>query len=234
MVLCLPRSPLTLDAMGISKRSARVLAPAKINLMLRVVGRRTAGYHLLETLMVPTSWCDEIDIRVEPTSTGRSKVSCRSSGRERVEPGASNLAAKAASVLLVELDAAAEVTIYLDKRIPVGAGLGGGSSDAAAVLRVLPRLLGRRIERERLHELATTLGADVPFFLDCRAAWASGIGDVLAPIPAFPRLDLVIVVPEQRVATAWAYANALPPIAEIAKRVRSGNPHRFLHPTVKC
>jgi len=83
-------------------------------------------------------------------------------------------------------------------------------------------MLGRRISSERLRTMAASLGADVPFFLDCRPAWATGIGDVLDPIASFPRLDLVVVVPRRRVETAWAYANALPPIG----RLTTGKPNR--------
>lgn len=209
----------TLGAMrSRSEHRAAILAPAKVNLTLHVVGRRADGYHLLETLMVPVSFCDELEIRA--ATARRSNVTCHVSGPAKVADGARNLAARAARLVLAELGVEARVSIRLRKRVPAGAGLGGGSSDAAAVLKALPRLLGRRIRRERLREMAAGLGADVPFFLDCRPAWASGIGEVLRPIPRFPRLHFVVAVPPTRVETAWAYANALPPIPRLTTRKR--------------
>lgn len=201
-----------------SEHRAAILAPAKVNLTLHVVGRRADGYHLLETLMVPVSFFDELEIRA--AGARRSNVTCHVSGPAKVAGGARNLAARAARLVLAELGVDARVSIRLRKRVPAGAGLGGGSSDAAAVLKALPRLLGRRIRRERLREMAAGLGADVPFFLDCRPAWASGIGEVLRPIPRFPRLHFVVAVPPTRVETAWAYANALPPIPRLTTRKR--------------
>lgn len=209
----------TLGAMrSRSEHRAAILAPAKVNLTLHVVGRRADGYHLLETLMVPVSFFDELEIRA--ARARRSNVTCHVSGPAKVAGGARNLAARAARLVLAELGVDARVSIRLRKRVPAGAGLGGGSSDAAAVLKALPRLLGRRIRRERLREMAAGLGADVPFFLDCRPAWASGIGEVLRPIPRFPRLHFVVAVPLTRVETAWAYANALPPIPRLTTRKR--------------
>jgi len=217
--LSLPAVIRTLGAMRPrTEHRIGILAPAKVNLILHVVGRRADGYHLLETLMVPVSLCDELEIRA--VGAGRSKVTCQVSGPAKVPGGPRNLAARAARRVLAELGVSAQVSIRLRKRVPAGAGLGGGSSDAAAVLKVLPRLLGRRIRRERLREIAADLGADVPFFLDCRPAWASGIGEVLRPIPRFPRLHLVLAVPPSRVETAWAYANALPPIPRLTTRKR--------------
>jgi 4-diphosphocytidyl-2-C-methyl-D-erythritol kinase len=214
------------------RHQVRVLAPAKVNLYLAVTGRRPDGYHAIESLMVPVSWYDELHLTVAATRTGRSHIECRTHGSERVAGGRGNLVARAAHAVLRELSVGARVLIRLHKRIPVGAGLGGGSSDAAAVLRTLPRLLGRRLSAERAHDLALELGADVPFFLACRAAWASGIGDRFAMIRGFPRLELAIVVPAKRVSTAWAYAHALPARARMSARKRGTGRRRVLHPTV--
>jgi 4-diphosphocytidyl-2-C-methyl-D-erythritol kinase len=203
-----------------AEQCVSVLAPAKVNLILRVVGRRPDGYHLIESLMVPVSLCDDLEIRVRSPWAARTTVTCRVCGPAKVRGGATNLAARAARKVLEELGASARVSIRIHKRVPAGAGLGGGSSDAAAVLTALPPLLGRRIPRDRLRAMAAGLGADVPFFLDCRPAWASGIGDVLAPVASFPRLDLVVVVPRRRVETGWAYANALPPVSRLTTRKR--------------
>jgi len=183
------------------------MAPAKVNLGLRVSGRRPDGYHEVQTLMVPISLYDRLSIRV---ARGEPVVRCSCRGVERAPAGPSNLASRAARAVLQCVGIAAEVDILLDKRIPVGAGLGGGSSDAAAVLRLLPDLLGVRLPKSRMLALAARLGADVPFFLEGRPALACGVGDLLVPIPRFPSLSLVIAIPPERVATAWAYAEALP------------------------
>ena len=190
-------------------------APAKVNLTLRVVGRRADGYHLLESLMVPISLCDEVRIRVSP---GSRRVSCSVSGPEEAPSGADNLAAVAAHAIVEELALDVDVALEVKKNIPVGAGLGGGSSDAAAVLRTLPPMLGRIVRPTRLAELAVRIGADVPFFLTCRPSVAMGIGEILAPVPRFPEIHLVVAVPAVRVSTAWAYRNALPPIEVLTSR----------------
>src|SRR5262245_1785191 len=117
-----------------------VAAPAKVNLLLRVLGRRADGYHSLESLMVPISLNDTVAIDVRPARDGNAHVACSVSGPARVAGGSKNLAARAAAAALAELRMAARVRIRLEKQIPHGAGLGGGSSDAAAVLVALPRL----------------------------------------------------------------------------------------------
>jgi len=182
-------------------------APAKVNLVLRVLGTRDDGYHLLETLMAPISLYDDVILDVSP---GRGRVRCTVDGPEKVGGGRDNIAAAAARAVLAATGQGADVHVRLTKRIPSGAGLGGGSSDAAAVLRLLPRVLGSRIAPASLALMASRLGADVPFFLRCRPAWATGIGDRLQPISEFPSLSLCVAVPRTRVNTAWAYGNALP------------------------
>lgn len=185
-----------------------VRAPAKVNLSLHVLGRRADGYHDLDTLLFAVSLYDTLRLSVRPARTA--SVSCSVSGPEKVEGGASNLAARAAAGVLDRLGAAARVAIHVRKEIPFGAGLGGGSSDAAAVIRCLPGLLGRRLAAPAGFDLARSLGADVPFFLACRPARATGIGDVLRPLQRTPKGTLVVAVPDERVNTAWAYRHALP------------------------
>jgi 4-diphosphocytidyl-2-C-methyl-D-erythritol kinase len=192
---------------GVALMKHRVLlAPAKVNLTLHVLGRRADGYHDIDSVMVPISLYDRVEIRV---AAGRRAVACRVTGPQRVAGGPTNLAARAAASVLDELGVSARVQIVLEKRIPAGAGLGGGSSDAAAVLRALPPMLGRKLAGGRLARIARGIGADVPFFLSCRPARATGIGESLEPLPSFPRADLVVVVPTARVETAWAYRHAL-------------------------
>jgi len=194
--------------MPASSGAAFVRAPAKVNLYLRVLGRRPDGYHELDSLMFAVSLYDELTIQVNPSR--RRAISCRVSGAERVAGGASNLAARAAAAMLEHLGVRCRVAIRLRKNVPFGAGLGGGSSDAAAVLRVLPRLLGRRLPAATLRAMALRLGADVPFFLTCRPARARGIGERLSLVAGVPEGALAIVVPPSRVDTGWAYRTALP------------------------
>lgn len=185
-----------------------VRAPAKVNLSLRVLGRRADGYHELDTRMFAVSLYDELEIRV--SAAPRTSVGCRVHGPERVEGGSGNLAARAAMAVLDHLGERRRVAIRLHKLVPFGAGLGGGSSDAAAVIRVLPGLVGRRLPMAEALTLAGALGADVPFFLRCRPSRATGIGDRLRDLERVPAGAMVIAVPKERVATAWAYRHALP------------------------
>ncbi len=187
----------------------RLRVPAKVNLSLRVVGKREDGYHLLETLMVPVSLYDDLAVRVHSRAPRKARVVCRVLAGECVPGGGSNLAARAAEAILDASGSPRRVEIELRKRIPVGAGLGGGSSDAAGVLYALNRLPDFRVKRQSLLALAGQLGADVPFCLCSRPALATGIGDRLRFVSGLPELHAVVAVPEARVSTAWAYANAL-------------------------
>jgi 4-diphosphocytidyl-2-C-methyl-D-erythritol kinase len=189
------------------------LAPAKLNLGLRVVGRRDDGYHLLESLFVPLDLADRV--RVEVEAAPASAVSMTVLGRAGDVPGGDdNLVVRAARAFLHAAGLGARVALTLDKQIPVGAGLGGGSSDAAAVLRSLARHFANKLSAPALAEVAVRLGADVPFFLDPRPAWVTGIGERIEALPAFPPLDVLLVTPAPALATAEvfrAYAAALTP-----------------------
>jgi 4-diphosphocytidyl-2-C-methyl-D-erythritol kinase len=179
----------------------RVLAPAKINLYLRITGRRPDGYHLLDSLMIPVSLYDEIEVEV---GSGQPEiiVTCD----DPAIPGnETNLAYKAAALLCREAGVSTRVSLHLRKRIPAGAGLGGGSSDAAAVLKSVNMLLSLGLTEAQLGALAARLGADVPFFIPCRPARVEGIGEILTAVPALPWRWLVIVVPPFGVSTPWAY-----------------------------
>ncbi|HEX9445119.1 MAG TPA: 4-(cytidine 5'-diphospho)-2-C-methyl-D-erythritol kinase [Candidatus Binatia bacterium] len=181
----------------------RIRAPAKVNLSLRVVGRRRDGYHLIDSVMVPVGLCDELEITRDKTGRGRGlRVTCDD---PEAPEGRENLAYRAAELLLGPGAAAAPIHIHIKKRIPVGAGLGGGSSDAAAALLGLDRLLGLKKSRRRLLALAARLGADVPFFISGRPARARGVGERLRPIRSLPRLWVVVLYPGFGVSTAWAY-----------------------------
>ncbi len=182
---------------------ARVLAPAKLNLGLRIVGRRPDGYHEIVSLFVPLDLVDEVRVSVEPGGSG---VDFALEGvAEDVPSDDRNLAARAAAAFLAQSGAACGVRVRLRKRIPVGAGLGGGSSDAGAVLRALAARLPGRLEPLRLARLALELGADVPFFLEPRPARVSGVGEVVEPLAGFPPLHFLLATPGPPLATAAVY-----------------------------
>ena len=192
----------------------KIRAPAKINLNLRVVGKRADGYHLLDTIMVPVSLYDEIEIRRSRLANKKRKSSpelvrviCN---HPLVPQGGENIAYRAARLLMGQARREQPIRIHIRKRIPVGAGLGGGSSDAAAVLVGLNKMLRLRFPVSKLLKLALTLGADVPFFIRSKPARARGIGEKLRLLPKVARRWLVIVYPGFQVPTAWVYGN-LPP-----------------------
>jgi 4-diphosphocytidyl-2-C-methyl-D-erythritol kinase len=185
----------------------KIRAPAKVNLFLRVLGRRRDGYHLLDTLMVPVSLYDDIEIRRLPakpqeSANPRITIAC---DNPAVPPGEENLAYRAAQLLLKRFDRRTNVHIYIRKRIPLGAGLGGGSTDAAATLRGLNRLFKLNLSAARLERLALRLGADVPFFIRARPARAHGIGERLRPVRGLVHFWLVILYPGFPVATGSVY-----------------------------
>jgi 4-diphosphocytidyl-2-C-methyl-D-erythritol kinase len=179
-------------------------APAKINAYLRIVGRRPDGYHLLDSLMVPVSLCDEIDIQVELAGDEPATITLSCSD-PAIPADETNLAYKAAALLCRECAVAPVISLSLKKRIPAGAGLGGGSSNAAAVLKSLNTLLALNLTEHRLCQLGARLGADVPFFIPCRPSRVEGIGEILTPVPPLPHQWVVLVVPPFGVLTKWAY-----------------------------
>jgi len=194
----------------------RIFAPAKINVFLRITGRRPDGYHLLDSLMVPINLCDEIKLEtwnVERGTWNDARTITVTCDEPTLPTDETNLAYKAAVLLCTEANVQARITIDLRKRIPAGAGLGGGSSDAAAVLKGLNTLLAVGFDESRLCSLAARLGADVPFFIPCRPARVQGIGEILTSLPALPPKWFVVVVPSFGVSTPWAYRrfDELPP-----------------------
>lgn len=173
-------------------------APAKINLFLHVTGRRVDGYHELDSILVPISLYDRVGIAVRPAA---SSAAWLRSDSDRLGPDEQNLVVRATLGFLSEFQRTAEVMIDLQKRIPVGAGLGGGSSDAGAVLRMLARLF-RIDDRPRLLSLAVRIGADVPWFLEPVPSRVRGIGEQIERLEDFPQFDVVLAVPPVNVATA--------------------------------
>lgn len=189
------------------------LAPAKINLCLHVLGKRPDGYHELLMLMQRISLFDRVEIALVPAR--KTEVRCDGVA---LAPGEENIAARAARLLLERAGLSRRVSITIDKQIPVAAGLGGGSSDAAMVLLGLDRMLGLGTANEELRALGKELGADVPFFVFERQAWAEGVGEVLDPVPPLPRVFYLLVNPGVAVSTAWVYGNlGLTPPRDVAK-----------------
>jgi 4-diphosphocytidyl-2-C-methyl-D-erythritol kinase len=187
-------------------------APGKLNLGLRVCGRRPDGYHLLESVFVPIDWSDELEVELVDRGTG-------SAGEPRIElelldespgggvPGdASNLVWRAAAAFCQAAGLGAHLRLRLRKRLPSAAGLGGGSSDAGAALRALAALLPDALPSGELRAVAAALGADVPFFLDPRPALVTGVGECVEPLAGVPPLDLVLANPGVSLATAAVYA----------------------------
>ena len=177
----------------------RFLAHAKINLNLEILGRRPDGYHEIQTLMQRIDLADEMEI--ERQGEG---ISLELEGEE-TPPGSDNLACRAALAFLRKTGIRGGVRIRLKKRIPVAAGLGGGSSNAATVFVGLNALFQARIEEAQLMSWGAEIGADVPFFIFQKAAWARGKGEKLAAAEIPGPLWLLLAVPPFRISTAWAY-----------------------------
>jgi len=177
-------------------------APAKVNLGLRILGRRENGYHLLESLFVPIDLADRVQIERRDTPSVDFQIESDVPG---VPEDGSNLAVRAALVFLAAAGIEAGLRLALEKRIPASAGLGGGSSDAAAVLRGLARIYPDAISPQGLRELALGLGADVPFFLDPRPAVVTGVGEEIEPISGVPAFSLLLAHPGVPLATPDVY-----------------------------
>lgn len=185
-------------------------APAKVNLTLRVVRRRADGYHELESLVAFASVGDGLSF----TPGGALALSVSGPGAAQAGEGADNLVAKAARALAARIDGLTSGLFVLDKQLPVAAGLGGGSADAAAALRLLARANGLSPDDARLGEAARATGADVPVCLDPRPRLMRGVGDVLSaplPLPALPALLVNPGVALSTKAVFAAFAAAAPP-----------------------
>lgn len=177
----------------------KFLAPAKINLHLEILGKRADGYHEIRTLMHRVDLCDEMEISVEGQGI---KMVAEGEG---IPEGRENLACRAAQVFLEELGSQRGLKIWLKKRIPVAAGLGGGSSDAAAVMMGLNQLLETDWGDDRLMTLGAKIGADVPFFIFQKPALAEGIGERLTAV-GFPEpIWFLLLIPPFSISTSWAY-----------------------------
>lgn len=194
---------------------------AKINLYLHILGRRPDGFHELETLMAMISIHDTLEIDL---ITSDIEFTCSDPA---LSDSKDNLATKAARLFLDEFKLTTGVRIHLDKAIPVGAGLGGGSSDAAAVLQALNTLTGTHCPPEKLAELAAQLGSDIPFFIYGPTAICRGRGEIIEPVRLNEDIFGVLVHPGFGVSTPWAYKT-------YAQNPRPGEPgHRFADFTLR-
>jgi 4-diphosphocytidyl-2-C-methyl-D-erythritol kinase len=176
-----------------------IMAPAKVNFYLQVVRKRPDGYHDLVSVMQALELADEVSIK---RSGPGIRLTCDSG---EVPGGDANIAYRAADSVIREAGIADGVDIHINKRIPVAAGLGGGSSDAAATLKGMDLLFGLGIPGPRLREMGRALGADVPFFLSWPTARAEGVGEVLTELPSPAEAWLVLVNPGFGVSTRWVY-----------------------------
>ena len=176
-------------------------APAKVNLSFQIKERRADGFHEIETLMTPISLADRLTIE-RAGDDGQIEFSCDDPS---LPVGDDNLVVRAAKFFRERTGIRTGVTIALEKKIPHGAGLGGGSSDAASALLGLNELFDARLPQDELLELAAGLGSDVPFFLARSAAICRGRGELVTPISLDAKFHLLLLKPEFGVPTPWAY-----------------------------
>jgi 4-diphosphocytidyl-2-C-methyl-D-erythritol kinase len=180
--------------------AVHVLAPAKINLYLEILGKRPDGYHEIETLILAVELYDEITLR--PDAPGALSLTC---DVPELATGSDNLVLKAARLLKEQTGSTQGAAIHLEKRIPWAAGLGGGSSDAAATLAGLNELWALGLSAERLSAMGAEIGSDVPFFFHTPAALCRGRGEVVEPAKTTTAFEIVLVKPEAGLSTAEVY-----------------------------
>jgi len=174
----------------------------KVNLVLNILGKRPDGFHELETLMQPVNLCDDLRFELAPEGVS---MTCSDPS---LPTDSKNLVVRAAERFLAAAPVRSGVRIHLEKRIPLAAGLGGGSGNAATTLMGLNELFGAVLTISKLNELAASLGSDIPFFLQNKPAVASGRGEVIDPLETFTVFDqcaLVLIHPGFGISTPWAY-----------------------------
>lgn len=211
------------------KLHVTVQANAKLNLILDIIGKRPDGFHSLTSIMQSVDLHDIVVISTD--RSGKIGISCDNTDLPLNED---NTAYKAAALYLSSIGQKAGVNIRIDKRIPVSAGLAGGSADAAAVLLGLNEIFGRILDNEKLAELGAKVGADLPFCLIGGTALAEGIGDILTPIKSLPACCFVIVKPCKKMSTAFMYSkydmthiNRRPDTKSAVKTIQSGDIYEF-------
>ncbi|MFL6513550.1 MAG: 4-(cytidine 5'-diphospho)-2-C-methyl-D-erythritol kinase [Chthoniobacterales bacterium] len=203
----------------------QVRAPAKLNLSLRVLRRREDRFHEIETFISPISLYDELDFE---TGGEGVRFICDDGS---VPTGAENLVVRAATEFFGATGLRSGVTIRLRKRIPHGAGLGGGSSDAATTLLALNTLFATNLPREALAKLSESIGSDVPFFIYQSAAMCRGRGQLIEPEKLKESLSILLVKPEFAVATPWAYSRwkDSQPIPDVKYEPQEYHNHTFVN-----
>src|SRR5271154_6088400 len=179
-------------------------SPCKVNLLLNILGRRADGFHELETVMQPVNFCDELSFERGGNSI---QLSCSD---KSLPVNSKNLVYRAAADFLSVAKISDGEKIHLEKKIPLNAGLGGGSGNAATTLLALNELFGQPLVAEKLHEIAAALGSDIPFFLQNKPALATGRGEKIQPLENFPALRgkaFLLIHPGFGISTPWAYQN---------------------------
>jgi 4-diphosphocytidyl-2-C-methyl-D-erythritol kinase len=179
----------------------QVLAPAKINLSLKILARRSDGFHEIETFIAPITLCDEIEI-----GKSNGKLVEFHCDDPSVPLGDDNLIVRAGKSFFAATKLKSAVSIDLKKKIPHGAGLGGGSSDAASTLLALNELFETKLAREALAKIAETIGSDVPFFIFQSPVLCRGRGEFVTPLKLKEKLSVLLLKPAFVVSTAWAYS----------------------------
>lgn len=215
-------------------RQQLVQTPAKVNLSLRLCGKRADGYHLIDSLMVPISLCDELLVAIRTRQPGALQPSVSvEADCAQIPSGADNLAYQAAAAFVKVAQQSVAIAIHIRKRIPVGSGLGGGSSDAAAVLLALNRFLGHPLQPAQLADVGARIGADVPFFVYGRPARVTGTGERIVPITLGATLNLVVCSDGYKLSTAHVYSQVRaashsltsdPPVSNITDFVEGRRP----------
>lgn len=198
---------------------------AKINLSIDVTGKRANGYHDVEMIYQEIGLADKITLTLRQDN--RIVIE---SDHPTMPVSENNLAYQAADAFFKRFGRGDGVTIFIEKNIPMGAGLGGGSADAAGVLKGLNALFGTPFEQKKLMEIASAIGADVPFCIMGGCAYAEGIGEILTPLPMPPAMKCVIAKPEPNISTRWVYENldyTKKPVGldvrAVASGIRNGN-----------
>ena len=181
-------------------QTMQVSAPAKVNLSLKILSGRGDGFHEIETVIAPISLCDELKINKEKQGI---EFRCDDPSVPR---GDDNLVVRAANAFFASTKLKPTISIELRKKIPHGAGLGGGSSDAAATLLALNQLFQTKLAREDLAKLGSTIGSDVPFFVFGSTAICRGRGELVEPAKLQKQLSILLLKPEFGVASEWAYS----------------------------
>jgi 4-diphosphocytidyl-2-C-methyl-D-erythritol kinase len=181
--------------------SVSLSAPAKINLFLEILSKREDGYHNIESVLQTVNLFDEITL----TKT-RSGIKVFPS-YSYLQPNEEDLTQRAAKVIFRAHGIKSGLEIKINKKIPVGAGLGGGSSDAAAVLRGINELFDLGLTKSSLLKLAQEIGSDVPFFIQGGTALVRARGEIISPLPPLKKGQFILIVPPLRISTQWAYQN---------------------------